>query len=206
MSDGPQKGDRKNVPLGFGNITAFIGDHIAHFYRGTKEMLSVLGPYVAEGMRRGEKCVVISSPEVAEQLHEWLASEGLDVPKARRSSGLFLHSGEPTSEDMRALANRILDDASKAGYTFIRWAGDGGWALAGKTSVSEMLIWEALYDKVSVDWPTLALCQFDLTQFGGDVVMDALRSHPLCIIGQHLVPNPFHLSPEALLQELTKRE
>ncbi|MFQ5865500.1 MAG: hypothetical protein ACE5IW_09760 [bacterium] len=29
--------------------------------------------------------------------------------------------------------------------------------------------------------------------FGGDVVMDALRTHPLCIMGQFLVPNPFHV-------------
>ncbi|MFQ6114669.1 MAG: MEDS domain-containing protein [bacterium] len=206
MSARPGKSGRTSVPLGFGNITACIGDHIAHFYRGTNQMLSVLGPYVAEGIRRGEKSVVISSPDVAEKLYEWLGSEGLDIPEARKSKQLICHSGEPTSNGMRTFVDRMLEDASSAGYKFIRWAGDGGWALAGKTTINEMLSWEALYDKISVNWPILALCQFDLAQFRGDAVMEALRSHPLCIIGQHLVPNPFHISPEALLQELKKRE
>jgi hypothetical protein len=108
--------------------------------------------------------------------------------------------------DMRALVSRVEAESLGERYPFVRWAGDGGWALAGETSVCEMLRWEALYDKVSGDWQILALCQFDMTCFGGDVVMDALRSHPLCIIGEALIPNPFHVSADQLLAELSERD
>ena len=199
-------GNDIRIPLGFGDVTSSVGDHIAHFYRGASQMFNVLGPYVAEGIRRGDKCVVISSPEVADQLLEWLESKGVDPETARKNGQLFLHAGETSQDARRALVDQVEKESLNAGYQFVRWAGDGSWALAGKTSVHEMLCWEALYDKVSADWNILALCQFDLMQFSGDVVMDALRSHPLCIMGDVLVPNPFHVSPDTLLKELTDRE
>ncbi len=194
------------VRLGFGGITAAVGDHIAHFYKGLDQRFSVLGPYFAEGIRRGDQCVFISSPEVADQLCEWLTSSGLNAAEACTTGQLILHPGEGNSDDMRALVDRIEADSLNAGHPFVRWAGDAGWALSGRISVCEMLRWEALYDKCSVGWKILALCQFDLAVFGGDVVMDALRSHPLCVIGQVVVPNPFHVSPETLLQELQECE
>lgn len=107
---------------------------------------------------------------------------------------------------MLTLSARIEAESLNAGHKFVRSAGDGGWALAGRTSVSELLRWEALLENVLNDWKVVALCQFDLTQFGGDVVMDALRTHPLCIMGQLLVPNPFHVSPDTLLQELAEHD
>ena len=193
------------IPLGFGGATASVGDHIAHFYRGEEEMFGVLGPYVAEGIRRGDKCAVISSPEMAGRLREWLASGDIDAAAAEDSGQLLLHPGEATLADMRAMFERVEASALKDGYKFVRLAGDGGWALAGRASVTEMLRWEALYDEISADWQMLALCQFDLTRFGGDVVMDALRAHPLCVMGQVLLRNPLHVEPTELLQELAGR-
>ncbi len=206
MSTSTRHANGEPVPLGFGGVAASVGDHIAHFYRGSRQRFNVLGPYVAEGIRRGDKCVVISSSEVAEQLLEWLTSQGVDAENTRKSGQLFLHSGKSNRNDMQAFVEQVEAESLDANYKFVRWAGDGGWALAGKTSVGEMLRWEALYDKVSCNWKILALCQFDLTQFSGDVVIDALRSHPLCIMGEVLCPNPFHVSPDTLLKELAERE
>jgi len=196
--------EAKTVPLGFGNVTAAIGDHIAHFYKGSDQRFSVLGPYVATGLRRGDRCAFISSPAAADQLRDWLRDDGIDVEAACASGQLILHPGEATEEDMRALAERIEAEALDTGHRFVRWCGDGGWALESEISVCEMLRWEALYDKCSTDWEMLALCQFDLTAFGGEVIMDALRSHPLCVMGEVVVPNPFHMAPEELRASLSE--
>jgi len=192
------------APLGFGNVTASVGDHIAHFYKGADQRFSVLGPYIATGLRRGDQCAFISSPDVAEQLRAWLRDAGIDVDAACASGQLILHPGEATEDDMRVLAERIEAEALDTGHPFVRWAGDGGWALESEISVCEMLRWEALYDQCSTDWEMLALCQFDLTVFSGEVIMDALRSHPLCVMGKVVVPNPFHMAPEELLDALSE--
>lgn len=194
------------IPLGFGGVDAAVGDHIAHFFRGDEQRFSVLGPYIEKGLRRGDRCVFISQPEVGEQLCDWLTGRGVDAADARSAGRLLLHPGEATEEDMKRLADRIDAEARNEEEPFVRWSGDGEWALKQDITVCEMLRWEALYDKHSTDWRLLALCQFDLTVFESDVIMDALRTHPYCVMGDVVVPNPFHESPETVRAELTADE
>ena len=194
------------VPLGFGGVEADVGDHIAHFFRGDAQRFAVLGPYVEAGLRRDERCVFISRPEVGEQLCEWLDDRGVDADAARSHDRLVLHPGEATEEDMKRLADHVDDTAREEDESLVRWAGDGEWALEQEISVCEMLRWEALYDKHSKDWSLLALCQFNLAAFESDVIMDALRTHPYCVMGDVVVPNPFHESPEVVRRELVECE
>ncbi len=194
------------IPLGIGGVEAAVGDHIAHFFRGDAQRFSVLGPYIETGLRRGDRCVFISRPDVGEQLCDWLTDRGVDADDARANGRLLLHPGEATEADMKRLADRVDAKARDEDEPFVRWSGDGEWALARDMTVCEMLRWEALYDKHSADWHLLALCQFDLTVFESDVIMDALRTHPYCVMGDVVVPNPFHESPEAVRAELTADE
>ncbi len=193
----------KRVSLGFGNINVSVGDHIAHFYRNTEERLNVLGPYMIEGLRQGERCLLFSSPKAADELCDWLEARGIDTTKPRNSGQLLFHPGEATGEAMLALSTRIEAESQKEGYPFVRACGDAGWSLHGIKRPREMLCWEAFLDSKIKSWKALALCQIDLTRFGGNVVMDVMRSHGLCIMGELLIPNPFHVSPDTLIQELT---
>lgn len=192
------------VPLGFGDVTADVGDHIAHFFRGDDQRFSVLGPYIRTGLRRGDRCIFISRPKEGEALCDWLAEQGGDPADARASGRLILHPGRDTEEDMKELADRIDGEARAEQEPFVRWAGDGEWALDRELTVCEMLRWEALYDKYATDWRMLALCQFDLTVFDSDTMMDALRTHPYCVMGDVVVPNPFHESPDTVRQRLAE--
>jgi len=191
-----------SIPLGFGEVTAGVGDHIAHFFRGEEQRFSVLGPYVETGLRRGDRCVCITDPDTGEGLRDWLEERGVDVAGARATDRLMLHPGRDSEEDMKRLADRIDTEARDDEDPFVRWAGDGAWALDRELTVCEMLRWEALYDEHSHDWRMLALCQFDLTVFESDMMMDALRTHPYCVMGDVVVPNPFHESPDAVRRDL----
>ena len=108
-------GSRKTIPLGFGGTTASVGDHICHFYRGEAERFGVLGPYVAEGIRRGDKVLVVTDEEMADRLGDWLASQGIDAPRAIKAGQLLQHPGEASKEDMRALFERVEADSLAAG-------------------------------------------------------------------------------------------
>ncbi len=200
--DSTQTDSLDGVPLGFGGVEADVGDHIAHFFRGDAQRFAVLGPYIEAGLRRDERCVFIARPAVGEQLCEWLDDQGVDADAARSRDQLILHPGEATEEDMKRLAARVDTTAREEDEALIRWAGDGEWALEQEISVCEMLRWEALYDKHATDWALLALCQFNLAAFESDVIMDALRTHPYCVMGEVVVPNPFHESPEVVRKEL----
>ncbi|WP_103029485.1 MEDS domain-containing protein [Salinibacter altiplanensis] len=191
------------IPLGVGGVEAAVSDHIAHFFRGEDQRFSVLGPYIETGLRRGDRCVFISQPEVGISLCDWLSERGMDVGSAREADRLILDPGRDTTGDMKRLADRIDASVDEMDDSFVRWSGDGEWCLARDITVEEMLRWEALYDEHSSQWRMLALCQFDLTTFESDVIMDALRTHPYCVMGDVVVPNPFHESPDAVREALT---
>jgi hypothetical protein len=45
-----------------------------------------------------------------------------------------------------------------------------------------------------------------LHQFGAEVVMDIMRTHPMVIIGGILQENPFFVPPDQMLREIRERE
>ena len=49
------------------------------------------------------------------------------------------------------------------------------------------------------------ICAYDLSKFDASVVMDALRTHPVVIIGGLLQENPFFVPPDQFLQEIRER-
>ena len=43
------------------------------------------------------------------------------------------------------------------------------------------MVWESHCNTVE-DAPAVFLCQYELSAFQGNVVMDALKTHPVCVI------------------------
>ena len=46
---------------------------------------------------------------------------------------------------------------------------------------------------------------YDLAQFGADVAIDILRTHPLVILGETLYENAFYVPPDEFLRALRKQ-
>jgi hypothetical protein len=46
---------------------------------------------------------------------------------------------------------------------------------------------------------------YDLAKFGGEIVVDIMRTHPMIIIGGVLQENPFFVPPDEFLRELRER-
>jgi hypothetical protein len=49
------------------------------------------------------------------------------------------------------------------------------------------------------------ICAYDLSKFGASVVVDALRTHPVVIMGGLLQENPFFVPPDQFLLEIRER-
>jgi hypothetical protein len=49
------------------------------------------------------------------------------------------------------------------------------------------------------------ICVYDLAKFGGDTVVDIIRTHPMIIIGGILQQNPSFVPPNEFLRELRER-
>ena len=105
---------RRRVPLGFGDLTARVGDHIVHLYNDKDEMLQVLGSFVTAGISRGDRCLVLT-PRVTSRLRQWLASNRVDVRTAERSGQLVLNVGKTTGTNGNDL-RKFESDTVNAGY------------------------------------------------------------------------------------------
>jgi len=79
------------------------------------------------------------------------------------------------------------------------------WALQDRPGVEDLVEYEARLNYILPRYNDPILCVYDLSKFGGAVVVDILRTHPMVIIGGILQVNPFFVPPDEFLREWRQR-
>ena len=79
------------------------------------------------------------------------------------------------------------------------------WAAEEPSHVDKLIEFEARVNAVWQRNDDAVICVYDLAKFGGDTVIDIVRTHPMIIIGGLLQRNPFFTPPEDFLTELRAR-
>ncbi|MCI0428089.1 MAG: MEDS domain-containing protein [Nitrospiraceae bacterium] len=208
MSDNPLSGRtrlaRDRVALGFGNLHASPGDHIGHFYQTREEWGEVVIPYVRAGLEAGEKCVYLIPSEIERQvLLKALAAAGLHAERALATGQLVLDEGTHDPQALQDFLHRAISEIPEK-YPFLRWGGDMTWSLKKLPTSESLMTWET-HCNTADNPPAVFLCQYELKVFAGNVVMDALHTHPLCLVGNVIHRNPFYEKPDAFLHKLARR-
>jgi hypothetical protein len=203
--EGKDYGLDESIVLGFGGLYARPGDHIGHFYHTQDEWRELLVSFLHAGLTAGDKCVYLLRPEIHQRdLYEGLAAAQIDVEGVLASGQLMLHEGHATPEALHAELTETLADLP-ASFRFLRWGGDMTWTLKRMASSERLMAWENLCNLLHAPMAVF-FCQYDLTQFPGDVIIDALKTHPLCIIGEMIHRNPYYREPSLFLEELYHRQ
>ena len=200
---GISKGDR--VPLGFGDLYASPGDHIGHFYDSSEEEKNVLVSFLKTGIEAGEKCVCVMGPGSKHlELREALADAGIDVEHTVASGQLTLDNGKSEPEELRQMLREAMQDIPEK-YPLLRWVGVMSWALKKIPTGEKLMEWESHCNCVD-DLAAIFLCQYELSMFRGNVIMDAMKTHPICIISGVIHQNPYYQQPDEYLEELRHRD
>jgi len=196
-------GDGRRIQLGFGGLHANVRDHIGHFFKTTDEWKSVVIPYFKAGLEGGDKCVYVMSPEAHDEneITRSLAAVGVDADSCRASGQLILGTGKSRPEEMEAWLNEAVSQVPQR-FGLVRWGGDMTWSLKNMPTTEALMTWECTCNVKDV--PAVYLCQYDLTQFLGNVIVDALKTHPLCIVGGAIHKNPYYVQPEVFLEQLRR--
>ncbi len=193
------------VPLGFGNLFGSPGDHIGHFYESREEWKSVLVPFLHTGLKAGDKCVYFMSADASRQeLSAGLATEGIDVDGVLASGQLVLDEGKTNPKEMQDALGRALGEIGTR-FPLLRWGGDMTWCLKKLPTTEQLMEWECHCNTIDQP-PAVFLCQYELNAFLGSVVMDALKTHPLCVVSNAIHRNPFYQEPKAFLEHLRRRK
>jgi DNA-binding NarL/FixJ family response regulator len=187
--------------------------HIGAFIQSKLELSRLLGPFVAEGLSRGEKAVHIINPS-SRELHERQLSEaGVDVDAATSQDRMELYSwddmylkdGVFDKEAMVTRIERLLHDRVEHGFARARLVADMEWALEDRRGVEGLAEYEAQINHVLPKHDDLVLCVYDLTKFPADLIIDVLRSHPTVVVAGSLYTNPFFTPPDQMVDELRQR-
>jgi hypothetical protein len=79
------------------------------------------------------------------------------------------------------------------------------WALTDLPGVGDLIEFETRVNYVVPKYNDIVICAYDLSKFEASVVIDALRTHPVVIIGGLLQENPFFVPPEQFLLEIREQ-
>jgi hypothetical protein len=197
--------------LGVGDLELKPGDHTCAFYRGAAGRDAILMPYIAKGLKDGDKCICIldvaegaERRRVIDRLHASAPQrdrvadnqlEVLDFTETYIKDGHFLQD-----EWFEFLDRSVSTVISDEGYKVARVVGDAAWALI-KTcpGVDELCSYEAKVNWFAPKYPQILLCLYDLDRFDGELVVQVLMTHPKVLINNMVVENPFYVQPEEFL-------
>ena len=156
--------------------------------------------FLRAGLETGEKCVYFMNPGPMQELEKGLADAAVNVEEIMASGQLTIDQGKNDPEEMQDTLGSALSEIDGV-YPLLRWGGDMTWSLKKLPTTEKLMEWET-HCNVIESPPAVFLCQYDLTTFRGNVVMDALKTHPLCVVSNVIHHNPYYEKREVFLNEL----
>ena len=187
--------------------------HICAFFNGADEQYRVLRSFIKDGFDRGDKVFHLVNPALREEHLRQLTNAGIDVQKVSASGQLEVRSWKDTylrgdrfdQDAMLALLEEVLQTGHTEGYSLTRLLAHMEWALVDKQGVEDLLEYETRVNYVIPKGDNIVICAYDLSKFSASVVIDAMRTHPVVIVGGLLHENPFFVPPEQFLSEIKER-
>lgn len=161
------------------------GDHTCVFYRNEDSLREVLTPYIADGLRRGERCFCAQTPYICKRLIFDLQFLGVDTDTTIRQGALEIHTVDEVyfpsrkfePEAMIDLLLRSMEDAWRQGFTALRTAGELSWASEGRTDCDQLVTYENLVEEVFPGKAVTGLCQYNTGKMSPEVLERVLGAH-----------------------------
>jgi hypothetical protein len=204
---------RTDDSLSFAGCTLGQRRHICAFFNNIEEQHSVLRSFIKDGFDRGDKAFHLVDPARRADHLRRLAEAGIDVQEAMGTGQLEVRSwhdgplrGARFDQDTWiASFEQVLKSGPAAGYRQTRFLAHMEWALVDLPGVDDLIEFETRVNYVVPKYEDVVICAYDLSKFSASVVMDALRTHPVVIIGGLVAENPFFVPPDQLLREIRER-
>jgi MEDS: MEthanogen/methylotroph, DcmR Sensory domain len=188
--------------------------HICTFFRTSAEKYRVLMPFIREGMEQGDRAFHIVNPCHRSEHTRHITEAGIDTARAEIDGQLkiigwdeaHLRGGSFNQSAMLSLLPALLNDGRSRGFPVTRFIADMAWVLDDPGALDRLLEYECRANLALPKAGDIVICAYELDKFPAAIVVDALRTHPIVLIGGIVQRNPFYVPPEELLKELNERE
>jgi MEDS: MEthanogen/methylotroph, DcmR Sensory domain len=185
--------------------------HVCAFFNSDEEAYRVLIPFIKDGFECGDKAIHIVNPDRRNDHLQRLTAAGIHSAAAQRrgqleirnSTETYLVDGRFDQDRMLASFEQLASGHAPGGFPLSRIVCDMDWA--ARPHVDDLVEFESRINDVWCRHDDAVICTYDLTKFGGDTVIDIMRTHPMIIIGGILQENPFFMPPDEFLREVRGR-
>jgi hypothetical protein len=201
------------APIPFAGSQLTRVRHVCAFFNSDDEEYRVLLPFIKGGFDCGDKAVHVVSPDRRHAHLQRLASIGIDAAEAQRRGQLelrinaeaYLRDGRFDQDRMLESFERMASGSAEGPYPLSRIVCQMEWASENRAHIHDLIEFEARVNDVWSSHDDAVICVYDLAKFGGDTVIDMMRTHPMIIIGGILQENPFFVPPQEFLHEFRRR-
>lgn len=183
-----------------GSIPLAVHEHVALFERsGGPSTDGRLSGFLAEGIERGDLCLVVARQSFSARLLAGLCARLGEVDSHIRSGRLrLLHA--PKLAALAEWAERRFQEAERARAPALRWLEDAGWPLEAGLGLDEFFANHARLNYQVKHYPSVALCCHDLEAIDPPQLFRAIAVHRHLIVEETLVrDNPFYVPPEKFI-------
>lgn len=166
------------------------GEHAAFFFKTNAERFAYVIPYIASGLRGGERCVYIANENTVPDVLAEFQRAGIDIGKTTAAAALsvvtkhdaYLRHGIFEPERMILDFDRDVRVALQAGFTGLRATGEMTWALDLPSALGRLCEYESA---LLTHWPgqLTGLCQYNETLFPATLVEKLTQCH--CTVLRH---------------------
>jgi hypothetical protein len=204
----------KNVtaPIPFAGSQLGAIRHVCAFFNSEEEEYRVLLPFIRDGFQCGDKAIHVVDPGQQQAHLQRLAGAGIDTTAAQNSGQFelltnreaYIRDGRFDQDRMLEVFAQLASGNAKGGFALSRiccrmdWVADGPY-------VDDVIEFESRVNDLWSHHDDAVICTYHLSKFGGDTVIDIMRTHPMVIIGGILQQNPFFVPPQEFLGELRQR-
>ncbi len=204
---------RASAPIPFAGSLLDDTRHVCAFFHNDEEEYRVLLPFIKDGFRCGHKAIHVVNPNQRQSHLQRLNQAGIDPAIAQQSGQLelrintdvYLPDGHFDPDRMIAAFEKLASDNAKGAFPLSRICCRMDWAVEDGSHVDDVIEFESRVNEVWRRHDDAVICTYHLGKFGGDAVMDIMRTHPMVIIGGILQQNPFFVSPDEFLSEFRQR-
>ena len=201
------------APITFAGSQLAETRHVCAFFNSEEEEYRVLLPFIKDGFNCGHKAVHVVNPHQRNEHLQRLIGAGIDPAAAERlgqfelrtNSETYLHEGRFDQDRMLQAFEQIASGNAQGGFPLSRIVCRMDWAAEGQSYINDLIEFEARVNHIWEHHDDAVICTYHLGKFGGDTVVDVMRTHPMIIIGGILQQNPFFVPPAEFLREIRER-
>ena len=205
---------KTTAPIRFAGSELGEARHACAFFNSADEEYRVLLPFIKDGFECGHKAVHVVNSRRRQDHLQRLTAAGIDTTAAQRSGQLelrtnveaYLRDGRFDQDRMLQVFEKLSSGNDNGGYPLSRMVCQMDWAADNRSHIENLVEFESRVNDLWRHHEDAVICVYDLAKFGGDTVIDIMRTHPMVVIGGILQPNPFYVPPEEFLRELRERQ